>query len=46
MSGNGLCQYCGAEIGTDSWQSCPECGEIFDDDQCDDDDDDNEDDDE
>lgn len=32
MADDGLCRYCGAYIGTESWASCPNCGEEFDDD--------------
>lgn len=31
MADDGLCQYCGAYIGTEAWASCPNCGEEFDD---------------
>ncbi|MEY4606053.1 MAG: hypothetical protein RLY45_813, partial [Actinomycetota bacterium] len=26
MADDGLCRYCGAYIGTESWASCPNCG--------------------
>lgn len=39
MADDGLCQYCGAYIGTESWASCPNCGEEFDDGDYDEDDD-------